>query len=85
MTQQHTLHRWLTFGLGIFLGTLSMNAAALETLTGAKAKNSPQAAVFLDYEKALIWDGIEAAGAYMTAERLANMSKRVVNPSVEFV
>ena len=73
MTQQHTLYRWFAFGLTIFLGALSMNAAALETLTGAKAQNSPQAAVFLAYEKALIWDGVEAAAAYMTAERLANM------------
>lgn len=50
-----------------------MNAVALETLTGAKAKNAPQVAVFLAYEKALIWDGIEAAAAYMTAERLESM------------
>ena len=73
MTQQHALYRWLAVGLSIFLGAVSMNAAALETLTGAKAQNSPQAAVFLAYEKALLWDGIEAAAAHMTAERLANM------------
>lgn len=73
MTQQHALYRWLAVGLSLFLGALSMNAAALETLTGAKAQNSPQAAVFLAYEKALHWDGIEAAAAHMTAERLANM------------
>jgi len=54
-----------------------MNAAALETLTGAKAQKSPQAAVFLAYEKALIWDGIEATATYTTAERLENMKSQL--------
>jgi hypothetical protein len=59
--------------VSIFLAALSLNAAAMETLTGAKAQKSPQAEVFLAYEKAMLSDGIEAAGAHMTAERLANM------------
>ena len=47
------------------------------TLTGEQARKSPQAEVFLAYEKALLWQGIDAAGAYMTAERLAGMKAQV--------
>lgn len=43
----------------------------MQTLSGAQAQQSPQAAVFLAYEKALNWEGIDAAGAYMTPEKLA--------------
>ena len=42
-----------------------------QTLTAAQAQKSPQADTFLAYEKALYTQGLEAAGAYMTPERLA--------------
>ena len=45
----------------------------MQTLSGAQAQKSPQAEVFLAYEKALLWQGIDAAGAYMTPEKLAEM------------
>ena len=45
----------------------------MQTLSGAQAQKSPQAEVFLVYEKALLTQGIEAAGVYMTPERLADM------------
>ena len=51
--------------------------AGSNTLTGEQARKSPQAEVFLAYEKALLWQGIDAAGAYMTAERLAGMKAQV--------
>lgn len=57
-----------------------MNAATgagTKTLTGAQAQKSPQADVFLAYEKALLWQGIEAAGPYMTPERLAGMKAQL--------
>jgi len=76
MKPQHTARRWLAVCLGIFLGVLSMNATA-QTLTGAQARKSPQAEVFLAYEKALLWQGIDAAGAHMTAERLEGMKAQI--------
>ena len=47
----------------------------MQTLSGAKAQKSPQAEIFLAYEKALLWEGIDAASAYMTPERLADMKE----------
>jgi hypothetical protein len=49
----------------------------MQTLTGAQAQKSPQAEVFLAYEKALLGEGIDAAGAHMTAERLAGMKDQI--------
>lgn len=76
MTSQYATRRWLVVTLGIFLSILSMNATA-QTLIGAQAQKSPQAEVFLAYEKALLWQGIDAAGAHMTAERLERMKAQV--------
>jgi len=52
---------------------LTVGAGHAQTLTGAQAQKSPQADVLLAYEKALLEQGIDAAGAHMTAERLAGM------------
>ena len=49
------------------------SSGKMQTLSGAQAQKSPQAEVFLTYEKALVWEGIDAAGPYMTPERLADM------------
>ncbi len=49
------------------------SSGKMQTLTGAQAQKSPQAEVFLAYEKALHWEGMDAAAAYMTPERLAGM------------
>jgi predicted ester cyclase len=43
------------------------------TLAGARAQKSPQADLFLAYEKALIWQGMDEASPYMTPEKLADM------------
>jgi hypothetical protein len=56
---------------------LAVGAGHAQTLTGAQAQKSPQAEVFLAYEKALLWEGIDAAGAHMTAERLAGMQDMI--------
>ena len=82
MTPQHSVHRWFAVCLSIFLGALSMpvggqTGAGTKTLIGAQAQKSPQADVFLAYEKALLWQGIDAAGAHMTVERLANMKAQL--------
>jgi hypothetical protein len=68
--------RRLAVGLGIFLSVVFVNATA-QTLTGAQAQKSPQADVFLAYEKALLWQGIDAAAAHMTAERLERMKAQI--------
>jgi hypothetical protein len=78
MTPQDSGHRWFAVCLSMFLGALSMNAATgAETLSGAQAQKSPQADIFLAYEKALLRQGIDAAGPYMTPKRLANMKDQL--------
>jgi len=52
---------------------LALPASHAQILTGAQAQKSPQAEVFLAYSKALIGQGIDAASAYMTPEKLAEM------------
>ncbi len=52
---------------------LAVSVGHAQTLTGTQAQKSPQADVFLAYEKALLEQGIDAAGAHMTAERLTGM------------
>lgn len=51
--------------------------AGLQTLRGAQAQKSPQAEVFLAYEKALLWQGLDAASTYMTPEKLADMRSMI--------
>jgi hypothetical protein len=46
------------------------SSGKLQTLTGAQAQKSPQAEVFLAYEKAFFLQGTDAVSAYMTPERL---------------
>lgn len=48
-------------------------STSTQTLAGVQAQKSPQAEVFLAYEKALLWQGIDAASPYMTAEKLVDM------------
>lgn len=83
----HLRRTRITIRLGIFIGILATNLnfkviekvfaddAKPQTLTGAQAPKSPQADVFLAYEKALLNDGIDAASVYMTPERLADMQE----------
>ena len=82
MTPRHPVHRWFAVSvcLSMFLGAFFMNSATsagAKTLTGAQAQKSPQADVFLAYEKALLWQGIDAAGAHMTPQRLASMKDQL--------
>ena len=52
---------------------LAMPASHAQTLTGAQAQKSPQAEVFLAYEKALIAQGMDGARPYMTPEKLEDL------------
>ena len=52
---------------------LAVPASYAQTLTGAQAQKSPQAEVFLEFEKALIAGGIDAASAHMTPQKLDSM------------
>ena len=56
---------------------LAVSASHAQTLTGAQAQKSPQADVILAFEKALNWQGIDAAGAYATPEKLAEMRVQI--------
>jgi hypothetical protein len=47
--------------------------ACAQMLTGAQAQKSPLADVALAYERALIFEGIDAASKYMTPRRLEDM------------
>jgi hypothetical protein len=48
-----------------------------ETLTGATAQKSPQADVFLAYEKAMIGGGLDAAKPWMTPAKVADLEGMV--------
>jgi len=48
-----------------------------ETLTGAAAQASPQADVFLDYEKAMVAGGIDAAKVWMTPAKVEELNGMV--------
>ena len=53
------------------------SSGKMQTLSGAQAQKSPQAEVFLAYEKALLWQGIDAASAYVAPEKLAEMKDQL--------
>lgn len=57
----------------------------LQTLSGAQAQKSPQAEVFLAYEKAFFSQGTDAASAYMTPERLDVLRDYIKQRGVEAV
>lgn len=56
---------------------LAIPASHAQTITGAQAQKSPQADVFLAYEKALIAGGLDAARQYMTPEKLEELNSMV--------
>jgi hypothetical protein len=65
------------FSAPVFVRVGGQTSAGTTTLTGAQAQKSPQAEVFLAYEKALLWEGIDGAGAHMTVERLVGMKDQI--------
>ena len=56
---------------------LAVPASHAQTLTGAQAQKSPQAEVFLAYEKGLIAQGIDGARPHMTPEKLEDLKSMV--------
>jgi len=89
MTPQHSVHRWFAVCLSLFLGALSMpvggqTGTGTKTLTSVQAQKSPQADVFLAYERALLSQGIDAAAAHMTPERLKAMRDMLKQYGDEF-
>jgi len=56
---------------------LAVPAGHAQTLTGAQAQKSPQAEVFLAFEKALLEGGIDAASPHMTPKKLAEMKSEL--------
>ena len=58
---------------------LAVPASHAQTITGAQAQKSPQADVFLAYEKALIGGGLNAARQYMTPAKPEELNSMVKN------
>src|SRR5262245_11556878 len=67
--------------LGAIAAAAALGLAAFptsaQTLTAAQAQSSPQAEVFLAYEKALIGQGLDAARPHMTTEKVADLQNMV--------
>ena len=53
---------------------LGSSVSYAQTLTAGQAQKSAEADAFLDYEKALITGGLDAATPYMTPEKLAELN-----------
>ena len=62
----------------IALAVFSFSSHA-ETLTGVQAQKSAPANAFLDYEKALLAGGLDAARPYMTPEKVDDLNSMVKN------
>ena len=56
---------------------LALPLSHAQALTGAQAQKSPQAEVFLAYEKALIAQGMDGARPYITPEKLEDLKSMV--------
>lgn len=65
------------FSAPIFAPSGGQTRAGMQTLKGVQAQKSPQAETFLAYEKALLWQGLDAASPYMTPEKLADMRSMI--------
>lgn len=63
--------------LAVLAGVIAAPASQAQTLTGAQAQKSPQAEVFLAYEKEMSAKGIEGAQPYMTPAKLDEMNGMV--------
>ena len=61
------------------------SSGSMQTMAGAQAQKSPQAEVFLAYEKAFYSQGTNAASAYMTPERLDVLTDYIKQRGVEAV
>ena len=65
---------WMSWTLEAeFNAPVEGSTGNVTTLTAAEAQTSPQADVLIAFEQALVEQGIDAAGAWMTADKLADM------------
>jgi len=66
--------QWMSWTLEAeFSAPVEGSTGTVRRITGAEAQRSPQADVFIAFEKALVEEGLDAAGAYMMPEILAGM------------
>lgn len=66
--------KWMQWTLDAeFSAAIEGSTGKVEIIKDAAARTTPQADVFVAFEQALIEHGIDAAGPFMTAERLAAM------------
>jgi hypothetical protein len=70
--------KWMSWTLEAeFSAPVEGSTGTVRRITGAEAQRSPQAEVFIAFEKALVGQGLDAAGAYMTSARLADTRARI--------
>lgn len=70
--------KWMNWTLEVeFTTEVEGSTGTVQTMTGAEAQGSPQAAAFVAFEQALMERGIDAAGHFMTPEKLADMRDRM--------
>ncbi len=69
---------WMSWTLDAeFAAPVEGSTGSVRTITGMAAQDSPQAAVFVAFEQALVDHGLDAAGAYLTTAKLADLRGRV--------
>lgn len=69
---------WMSWTLDAeFSAPLEGTTGSLRTIIGAAAQHTPQADVFIAFEQALVDGGLDAAGAYLTTAKLADMRARL--------
>jgi hypothetical protein len=70
--------KWMSWTLEAeFNAPVEGSTGTVRRITGAEAQRSPQAEVFIAFEQALVEQGLDAAGAYMTPARLADTRARI--------
>lgn len=70
--------KWMSWTLEVeFSAPVFGSTGTVRTLKDAEAQRSPQADAFVAFEQAIIEQGLDAAGAYMTPEKLAEMRARM--------
>ncbi len=70
--------QWMNWTLDVeFSAPVFGSTGAVRTIIGAEARNSPQAGVFVAFEQTLVEKGLDAAGVYLTPEKLAEMRARI--------
>ena len=70
--------KWMSWTLEAeFSAPVEGATGVVRTITGLEAQSSPMADAFVAFEQALVEQGLDAAGAFMTPEKLAELRARI--------